>query len=487
MNQNSFIQLAISKKLRRLYIIALLAVGVFSIIGQIMIQYAIFEQQNDATVVNLAGRQRMLSQRICKNILLISKSENYFIDTVLYINDLSENIPLWEGIHYGLRNRLLDVKGKKIEVKNSEKIDSMLNAVHPLFLSIISNAKFIQNEKLNGSQIDRAMNLKAATSSILENEFEFLKTMDQIVFQYDKESRNRMLKLKIIELTLFILTVLILILEGFFIFRPLYFQVSGTILNLVKSEENLSNLYERLKKTNESLVTTEHKLLRTQEEKFKLQLQEGKIRSASLIEGQEEERKRIAFELHDGIGQMLTGLKLTSERIKISSIASEKEQIALIELKQLIDSTMAETRIISFNLTPSVLDDFGIYSAVKMLIETVSKNTEIKFSLEFPYDNQRYSKSIEITLYRIVQEAINNTLKYADASKFNMSITQTEEFLFLILSDNGKGFDRRKLKAKMVRNGIRNMQARTELNNGDFKIFSKIGEGTKVLVKLPLK
>ncbi|TAF72371.1 MAG: hypothetical protein EAZ53_16395 [Bacteroidetes bacterium] len=486
MNKNSSKQIALSKKLRRLYIIALLAVAIFSIIGQIMIQYAISEQQNDATVINLAGRQRMISQRICKNILLLSKSTNFFIDTTLYINDLKEIIPLWRDVHLGLRNKVLENKGKKIIVKNSEKIDSMIAVVHPIFLTMISNAKYLLYEIENTNSPDRKMNMKAAISSILENEFNFLKTMDKIVFQYDAEAKDRISKLKIIELFLFFLTVLILIIEGFFIFRPLYHQVSDTILTLVKSEDNLYGVNLQLKSTNESLIATENQLLKTQEEKFKLQLQEGKIRSASLIEGQEAERKRIAFELHDGIGQMLTGLKLTAERIKISSLESEKEQKALIDLKQLLDSTMAETRTISFNLTPSVLDDFGIYSAIKILVDNASKNTNITFLLEFPYNFERYSTSIEITLYRIIQEAINNCLKYAEATTINLSITKSDDYILLIISDNGKGFDRRKLKTKIVRNGIRNMQARTELNNGEFKIISKIGKGTKILVKLPL-
>src|SRR6516225_7392450 len=121
-------QRQLAKRLQKLYILALSAIALGSIIGQLVIQYCIGQQQSDAKVVNLAGRQRMLSQRLCKTSILLANPEIYLADDELYLQDLYEIMELWDKVHQGLKGGMLDL-GTKIKVQNSPKIDSMLRAI----------------------------------------------------------------------------------------------------------------------------------------------------------------------------------------------------------------------------------------------------------------------------------------------------------------------------------------------------------------------
>jgi len=479
---NSNYQKEVSKKLKRYYIIALLSVALFSIVGQLVVQYAISKQRSEATVINLAGRQRMLSQRICKNIMLISLENIFMKDSQLvYKNDLIEVIPKWEKVHYGLMNKKLESNGDIIKLRDSKVVSEMFREIHPIFLIMLRSAKEIRNYQNNFTEYT----LIKKTNDVLKNERKFLALMDKIVFQYDLEAKEQIKELKNLELILFFLTIIILIIEGVFVFKPLHKQVSQTIVDLIGSEKHLSDLNQKLFLTNESLLVTKNDLNKATEEKFKLELQKGKVRSASLLEGQEEERKRLAFELHDGLGQMLTGLKLISERISVDTFENEKDINTLKELKLLINETISETRTISFNLAPSVLNDFGVYAAIRILLENNSKNFEYK--IDFDNSTKRFSSNIEMSLYRITQEAINNFQKHSNASLIEINLKSDPSFVYLTISDNGIGFDLKKNKNKLFKNGIRNMQSRTEVNQGVFKMQSAVGMGTTISVKLPIK
>jgi signal transduction histidine kinase len=478
-------QKELSAKLVRLYILALCGVALFSIIGQVMIQVSISEQQDDARVINIAGRQRMLSQRLCKTTILLTNPQIFRPDAEHYSQDIKDIIELWSKCHNGLKNGILKLDDKTISVKNSPKIDSMFYKLDPIFQIILVNAKIIEAE-IDTPSVNKSNVIGYSLSQILQNERSFLKMMDKIVFQYDIEAKKRVEKLKNSELLLFSLTLIILLLEGIFIFRPTYQQINQTIDSISQSEKNLQKLNHQLQISNSSLIKAENELLKATEEKYKIQIKEDKIRSASLIEGQEEERKRLSLELHDGIGQMLTGLKLAAEKLNTENFNNDKDKKTLSDLKHLLNDTIAETRVISFNLMPSVLNDFGVISAIKLLAEQAEKNstTQIKFS--YSQSINRLPKNIEITIYRIAQECINNCMKHANAKELNISLVHSENIIKLLIADNGKGFDLRKLRNKSVKNGINNMRSRTEINNGEFKISSRSEKGTKILVKLPL-
>lgn len=466
----------IFKRLTRLYIIALSAVALLSLVGQILIQVFLNSLLDDSHVVNIAGRQRMLSQRLSKTAVLLCLPQVFQADAEHYSQDIKEIITLWESSHEGLKNKNLKTDGRNYTVRNSEKIDSMFRQIDPIFQVILSNAKTIEIT-INKPVKNQQEVLHNARNQILTNERAFLKMMDKIVFQYDLESRNRVGATKRIELFLFILLFSILVLEGAFIFRPIANNIRFVIKRLTDSESNL-------RKTNDELVKTQEALVQATEEKYKLQLTEEKIRAASLMEGQEGERKRLAADLHDGIGQMLTGLRLHSEKVKSFDFINTKQAKSFDELQSLIQETIEATRTVSFNLAPSVLSDFGVVPAIRILTEQVLKLTEIKIDFQSEKIN-RLPEGIETSLYRITQEAIHNAVKYSKATLIKIQLSDNESFVKLLISDNGEGFDLKAIKKTIGGSGLKNMQARAELLNGSFKIQSKIGKGTTIKVEIP--
>ncbi len=204
-----------------------------------------------------------------------------------------------------------------------------------------------------------------------------------------------------------------------------------------------------------------------------------KQKTSALIEGQEKERERLARELHDGLGQMLTAIRLRIGLLKEDQ--QNKKDIQLI-----IDDTIAELRRISNNVMPAVLIDFGLAAGLKTLVEYSIKLYHIPIVLT--YDSYAFEKKpknvfdINVSLYRIAQEAINNAIKYANTSEIRISLVEKADSIEMVISDNGIGFD---LKNKVEGKGIGNMGERARLIDGNFTI--KSGKtGTTVTITVPL-
>lgn len=224
-------------------------------------------------------------------------------------------------------------------------------------------------------------------------------------------------------------------------------------------------------------------------EAIEKRVKEQQYRSVLILEGQEEERKRISQEIHDGIGQMLTGLKLNLEGITPSDSPHMKKRIR--DTKDLMKSVIKEVRRVSFNLTPSSLVDFGITPAMKKISQEVTalSNTVVEFDNKTNFIN-RLDKNVETNLYRIVQEAVNNGIKYAQADKIVISFEHNPSHLVVTVEDDGKGFEFEKLEKTghfgASGHGIFNMKERAAFINGSFDIQTKLGVGTKIIIKLPL-
>lgn len=471
----------VSQRLTRLYMVALFVVALLSLFGQMLIQRSLNESSDDAHVVNLAGRQRMLSQRLCKMAILLTNKQQFAEEAAFYENDFSETLNLWVKCHYGLKNGKLDLD-KTYLVKNSPEIQRLFIEIEPKFKVISTNAELVAQKKYTTERGH------VITKNMLTNEREFLKIMDKIVSQYDTEAEARVAYVKQIELILFGLTILTLILEAFLIFTPLVKYVKEIIHRITESENELQVKNQQLKETNEQLISTQKDLVKATEEKYLLIRKEDNTRSTALIEGQEEERKRLARELHDGIGQMLTGLKLDSEQLKNLPFVNEKQRKSFEEHQKLIDETIEATRTVSFNLMPSVLTDFGLSSAIRLLLERTAKGADFKASFNDLTDNITIPNKIENNLYRITQETLNNIMKHAKAKKVSITLSnEKNKYISLVVIDDGKGFDMKKSKKSRVGgNGLGNLQTRVRLLNGTIKIESEVGKGTSIFVKIPL-
>lgn len=199
-------------------------------------------------------------------------------------------------------------------------------------------------------------------------------------------------------------------------------------------------------------------------------------RSAALLEGEESERKRMARELHDGIGQMLTAIRLRLNFIEDESIKNE--------LKKILDETIVEIKRISKNLMPTSLVDLGLKSALKGLIDDSSRYSGVRIDFTFEgNENAGIGFETAVSLYRIAQEALNNSLKYANASLIELKIHQDVDMVELQIKDNGVGFDVSLVGEKMY-NGIKNMQERVNILNGQFSMHSEPGKGTSIIVSV---
>ncbi|MEQ8812416.1 MAG: type IV pili methyl-accepting chemotaxis transducer N-terminal domain-containing protein, partial [Imperialibacter sp.] len=222
------------ERLGRFYILALSGIAAIIIISQVLIQNFIASQQDDSHVINVAGRQRMRSQRIAKSALLISQSES-LSEMQLYADELKSVVDLWEASHNGLLN---SDSAAGLKGENSRQIAVMFETITPYYVVMVENSRALIARVASRTTFDEPLKVavKELTATILNNEGSFLTTMDKIVSQYDKEARARVDKLSVTELILVAISLSIIILEFIFIFQPTARNVNQTIKNLAESE-----------------------------------------------------------------------------------------------------------------------------------------------------------------------------------------------------------------------------------------------------------
>ncbi|QNF33405.1 type IV pili methyl-accepting chemotaxis transducer N-terminal domain-containing protein [Adhaeribacter swui] len=478
---------SIYKKITRLYLLALTAVAILLLIGQLLVQRSLRRQLTDSRIINIAGRQRMLSQKICKTVVLLYHQKNQAA-TPIYVADLKEALDLWKKSHDGLKNGYLTYL--QTPVNNSATIRNKFSQIEPLFQNVYTNARAINNYYQNKrTSTIASAEVQRWVNQVLENERSYLQAMDQIVFQYDAEASERVNNSQRMENIVLFFTLGVLLLEALFVFRPAVTQIKSTIKLLLEAKQQTQLANEELIRTNKSLAETKEALLEATNQKYQREINEQKLRSTYLLEGQEEERKRVAREIHDGLGQMLTALKYGIEKISDSMDGTETAQKNFTELRHLVSQTITEARTISFNLMPAVLSDFGLASALKLLSNQLASGSNINVSFNTNWNGKRLAKNIEIGLYRISQEALHNAVKYAQAKHITVDLQAKKKYIHLHIADNGQGFAPDALSVPSgktgLAHGISNMKERVFLLNGLININSKPGEGTQIHVKVP--
>jgi signal transduction histidine kinase len=218
-------------------------------------------------------------------------------------------------------------------------------------------------------------------------------------------------------------------------------------------------------------------------QKIKQLEDEKKVLAARLIvEGQEDERKRIAQELHDGLGVLLSTAKMQFTTI------SDKlpENKGLIEkATQLLEQASGDVRRISHNMMPGLLTKFGFFEAIEDLLERIDENEDISAAVKIEGELLRLPENTEIMLYRIVQEMVNNTLKHAGAGKVDLYIKIETDQLQIKYNDNGKGFDvEEKLRSKSM--GLSGIESRVRFLGGRMELKSIKGEGVNYKILIPI-
>ncbi|TSE07181.1 PAS domain-containing sensor histidine kinase [Aquimarina algiphila] len=584
-------------RLSKIYSIALGAIALFSIGSQFFIQKYLNSQIDDSRIINISGRQRMLSQKISKDILVLCHLEDEE-SKIQYASDLESTLDLWKESHEVLLQYNESVQKKN---RDSSEIRKMFSVLEPYFQNILQSSTEVLNLVKNDS-ID-AIALKTNLDTVLLNEPLFLEQMNAVVFQYDKDAKQKVSSLKRIEYLLFCIIILILVSEFFLLFRPAAIRIKKTISNLLISqekaesmasrtevlrkiqEENVQELLTLTKAINQTLlyarvdkaglvidlgerfgkllqVDQDNKqksladLMRLNEvqksrllelisqnkggvfnEEFELQIvanqkiwldvsiytvfkESGKSErlvlcsdiskrkeaqneverlnakqykekeelqksnASQIVEAQEEERKRIAKEIHDSIGQMLTALKFNIESINLKNIEKAGQKIE--GLKKVSKDLIQGIRMATFNLTPPELKDYGIPIALQKMARELSKLTgkNIIFENKSNFE-QRFDTLVETNLYRVTQEAVNNAIKYANSDYVMISVNHSNSILSIIIDDNGDGFDIDSIPSKPKNNaeggmGLFFMKERMNYIDGRIFINSIPGEGSRI-------
>jgi signal transduction histidine kinase len=269
--------------------------------------------------------------------------------------------------------------------------------------------------------------------------------------------------------------------------------------NLKQSEEEL----RRAKDDLEIKVTERTRELRNANEQLQIELaerqraeealreSEGRLRylSSQLLLAQENERKRIAGEIHDGLGQLLHIIKSRAENL-FGRMNKSKESGVVEDLIPVIQESIQEARRIQMDLRPSILDDLGILATLSWFFREFQKTySNIRIEKEIDIKEDEVAAPLKTVIYRIFQEALNNIAKHSKADHVHLSLRKTDGMVELIIRDNGQGFVLEEAQSVVSSRrglGLTSMRERAELSGGSLKIESVKGAGTVICAKWPL-
>jgi two-component system, NarL family, sensor histidine kinase DegS len=206
-----------------------------------------------------------------------------------------------------------------------------------------------------------------------------------------------------------------------------------------------------------------------------------------IIEAQEDERKRLSREIHDGPAQMMANVMMRSDLIeRVYKERGAEEAIQEIRsMKKMVRSALYEVRRIIYDLRPMALDDLGLVPTLKKYLQTIEeyhRTTRIQFTNIG--DDRRLPSNYEVALFRIIQESVQNALKHADAMTVQVKLEIKQDHIMAVIKDDGKGFDINESKPESF--GLLGIRERVELLEGELTIHSKMGTGTLVIIQIPM-
>lgn len=256
----------------------------------------------------------------------------------------------------------------------------------------------------------------------------------------------------------------------------IYILIASLLLVLLLSWMQFRNIRSKKIIADQKLEIKEKQLLELEKER---QLTAAK----SVLLGEEAERSRLAGDLHDGLGGMLTGVKLKLSFMKENAIITSENLAHFNHALDLLDTSINEMRRVAHNLMPETLMHYGLRTALNDFIKQVAPEGLPVIRLNTFGDDLRYEKEIEITLYRITQELTTNALKHAHARQIDLQLFTEKDRICVQVIDNGIGFDPEKLDPSKTGKGLKNIQDRVTAFNGKFEILSHPEKGTESTVE----
>lgn len=209
----------------------------------------------------------------------------------------------------------------------------------------------------------------------------------------------------------------------------------------------------------------------------------------TIIETQENERVRIAQELHDSLGQKLTAIKINLSFIQAKIPENTRENVSheFSEIQKILNSSISEIRNICFNLMPGTLKNKNLTELIEGSLFSTDKHTEIKFDLNIEGNEPDMPLNFKISIFRIIQEFITNSLKHANPKRISLTIFFKKESLHLYIRDDGRGFDYEKQLENPTGNGINNIISRIKAFEGKYKFTSKLANFTELEIHFLIK
>ena len=213
-----------------------------------------------------------------------------------------------------------------------------------------------------------------------------------------------------------------------------------------------------------------------------LETEKQLLATQSLLKGQEDERSRLAKDLHDGLGGMLSGVKLQLGAMKGNLILTEENSAMFGSALHKLDQSIAEMRRVAHNMMPEALMRLGLYHALTDYCKSISESQKFVVDTEFHGLEADIDATTSVNIYRIVQELVNNAVKYANATQIIVQVIRNDKLLTVTVEDNGQGFDTA-LLAQRDNSGLQSVRSRVNYLNGSMDVNSEIGKGTSVYIE----
>lgn len=241
------------------------------------------------------------------------------------------------------------------------------------------------------------------------------------------------------------------------------------------------SIYHNVRKNK---IIVEQQLIVKEKQLAELEKERQLIATKSVLKGEESERSRMARDLHDGLGGLLSGVKINLSSMKGNSIITSENADAFDHALRLLDTSISELRRVAHNLMPETLNHYGLKTAFNDFINEMNNNPATQLTFSFFGADIRFDSQLELTTYRIAQELVNNALKHAEASRIDLQLIADIDRVCVQVVDNGKGFNANATSGKGK--GLVSIRERVAANNGNFEIESTPGHGTDVSVEFLL-
>jgi signal transduction histidine kinase len=356
-------------------------------------------------------------------------------------------------------NFLNENKELQTALKNIQ-LDPFLELEIKLYKDLSKNNKILKNYKESLRYLEKYDSL----NEIIKNQSQIEK-VEEIEIKYQSEKKEKLnLQLKIEKEK-----------TNNFLIASLLFIFLGSIITVL--------IFKNSNKKRK--VAEQQKELETQKNLTLLKEQEITTINA-MVDGQEKERKQIAEDLHDNLGSVLATLKLHFEKLKINC---EKKlidpEILFNKTENLIDEAYIKVRSIAHAKNSGVIANEGLLVAIKIMADKISSADKIKIAVIDFGLNKRLENSLEITVFRIIQELITNIIKHADAKNATINVSLYDKNLNIIIEDDGKGFDFKKVNFKKGM-GINSIKTRVAHLEGTFEIDSTLEKGSSIIINIPI-